>query len=386
MSLLDTDFYKFTMQQIVLHRFADAQVEYQFICRTPGIDFSGCFATIQEKIDVLCQQQLSADELAYLQSLNVFKQDYLDYLKDFRLQRDKIIMSCDDGFSLHIRGSWLDTILFETPLLSIINEAYFAAQYPRLTKKIGRERLQQKIALLKNEMQADQLKFVDFGSRRRFSFAWQQEVLQTLQQHCASYLIGTSNVYYAKQLGLQPIGTMAHEYIQAMQALAPDLRDSQRFAFKEWLHEYGDKLAIALTDTYNTDVFLQDFDLQLSQAYQGVRQDSGDPFAFAKRYIAHLQKLGIDPLTKQLIFSDSLTFAKMIELQKAFAGKINIAFGIGTNLMNDMGVDTLNIVIKMIRCNQQSVAKISNNPVKIASGDAAYIELLKQTFAIQKDF
>ena len=382
-SLLDTDFYKFTMQQIVFHRFADAKAEHQFFCRTPKVNFSRCVEVIREKVAELCQLTLSSEEIAYLRSLQLFQDDYLQFLQGFSLDANAVTVDCIDGqLSLRITGSWLNTILFETPLLSIINESYFAAQYPELDWQAGEERLQAKIDLLKGEIAPGQLQFVDFGTRRRFSFAWQEKVLSTLQQQCSDYCIGTSNVFSAKKLGLKPIGTMAHEYIQAMQAIAPDLRESQRYAFQQWLDEYGQQLAIALSDTYNTDVFLQDFDKAFCEAYAGVRQDSGDPFLFADRFIAHLQQMGIDPKQKQIIFSDSLTFEKMIGLQKTFAEQIQVAFGIGTNLLNDMGANTINIVIKMTSCNGQPVAKISNNPEKIATTDAAYIDKLRKTFAL----
>lgn len=382
-SLLDTDFYKFTMQQLVFHRFADAQVEYQFFCRTEGVDFSACIDEIQAEVDAMCQLRFSAEDLGYLQSLSVFKADYLEFLKTFQLNTQAVTISGGKVLAVTIKGSWVETILFEIPLLSIINEVYFKTRYPETSHEEGHRRLESKIRLLKTEVPQGELKFADFGSRRRFSGAWQQEALTVLQQQASAYLTGTSNVSFASALGLKPIGTMAHEYIQAMQVLAPNLRQSQRVAFAKWLEEYDGQLGIALTDTYTTKVFLEDFDKDFCLAFQGVRQDSGDPFVFAERFIRHLQRLGIDPKTKTIVFSDSLTFPLMIDLYKTFASNIQVVFGIGTNLLNDMGFQPLNIVIKMTKCNGLPVAKISNNPEKLLGLDSAYLQHLRLSFGIK---
>lgn len=382
-SLLDTDFYKFTMQQIVFHRFSTAEVEYQFFCRTPGIDFSKSFTLIQSRVKALCQVRLKDEELDYLASTGIFKSDYLAFLKDFQLDETTITLTHDTELNVHIKGPWVQTILFETPLLAIINEAYYEALQNNASLEVGHQRLLGKLALLKSEVPSGALKFADFGTRRRFSAAWQAEALMLLKAQAPDYCIGTSNVLYAKQLGLQPIGTMAHEYLQAMQVLAPNLRGSQCFAFEEWLAEYGHQLSIALSDTYTRDVFFKDFNKAFCLAYQGVRQDSGDPLAFAQAFIQHLSQLGIDPKTKTIIFSDSLTFPIMVDLYKTLAGQIQLAFGIGTNLLNDVGFDSLNIVIKMTSCNGSPVAKISDNPEKVMHTDEEYMRHLCESFGIK---
>ena len=382
-SLLDTDFYKFTMQQIVFHRFSEALVEYQFFCRTEGVDFSDCLDGIKENIKLLCQLRLSDTEIAYLKSTGVFKADYLMFLKTFQLDEKAIKISHQNALSITVKGPWAQVILFETPLLAIINEAYYQTKCAQPSFTEGREHLAEKIALLKSAVSPGELKFADFGSRRRFSSAWQEEVLTTLQAEVPEYFMGTSNIFYAQQLNLKPIGTMAHEYVQAMQVLAPNLRESQRFAFQEWLAEYAGQLGVALSDTYTRKVFFKDFDKAFCLAFQGVRQDSGDPFGFAEAFIQQLEDFNIDPKTKTIIFSDSLTFPVMIDLQKSFANKIKLAFGIGTNLLNDVGFQPLNIVIKMTKCNDLPVAKISDDPQKIMATDSTYMQRLRLLFDIK---
>lgn len=377
-SLLDTDLYKFTMQQLVFHRFICATVQYQFHCRSESVDFQACFDDIKLQIAHLCSVTFSTDEIDYLRSLGFFQEDYLRFLKTFQLDFNHVELHCDPELSIKIKGPWVNTILFETPILAIVNECFY--QHKMHALEVARVRLNDKLALIKEAALSRSFQFADFGSRRRFSKVWQQEVLTTIKATIPEALLGTSNVLFAKQLGLRPIGTMAHEYIQAMQVLSPDLRDSQRFAFRIWLEEYQGQLAIALSDTYNTDVFLADFDQSLCEAYQGVRQDSGDPFAFANRFIAQLEKYNIEPKTKTLIFSDSLTFPLMLELYHAFSTKITVGFGIGSNLLNDTGLDAIKIVMKMTYCNDRPVAKLSDSAEKQSVFEQTVLVRLREVF------
>jgi nicotinate phosphoribosyltransferase len=275
--------------------------------------------------------------------------------------------------------------LFEIPVLAIVNEVYF-----RNTQKVpdlmeGRRRLDTKIA----QLQApglEILKIADYGTRRRFSRAWHEEVLRVLSARLGTgpsgQLAGTSNVYYAYSLGLTPLGTMAHEYLQACQALGPRLRDSQIFAFESWAKEYRGDLGIALSDVYGFNAFLRDFDLYFCKLFDGARHDSGDPFSWGERMIAHYQHNRVDPKTKTLIYSDSLTIPRTIELFEQFRGRCQLAFGVGTNLTNDLGYEPLQIVIKMTRCNGQPVAKLSDSPGKGMCDDEKYLAYLRQVFEV----
>ena len=204
---------------------------------------------------------------------------------------------------------------------------------------------------------------------------------------CASQLgesfAGTSNVLFAMRDGVLPLGTMAHEYLQACQALGPRLRDSQDFGFETWAREYRGDLGIALSDVYGFDAFLRDFDMYFCKLFDGARHDSGDPFEWGERLIRHYEHNRVDPRTKMLVFSDALTFPLMIELFERFRGRAKVAFGIGTNLTNDLGYTPLQIVIKMVRCNGQPVAKLSDTPAKNMCDDEAYVQYLRQVFEIR---
>ncbi|MFM9899811.1 MAG: nicotinate phosphoribosyltransferase [Polaromonas sp.] len=390
-SLLDTDLYKFTMMQVVLHQFPGAEVEYRFKCRNakaPGMQDLAPFATeIREEIRALCSLRFQDAELAYLKAMRFIKSDFVDFLALFRLNEKYVsVTPLPSGeIEVSIKGPWLHTILFEIPVLSIVNEVYFRNTQKQPDLARGRQRLTTKIA----ELQApglQALKIADYGSRRRFGKAWHEEVLRTLTAQLGTgvtgQFAGTSNVLFAMKLGLTPLGTMAHEYLQACQALGPRLRDSQVFGFESWAKEYRGDLGIALSDVYGMSAFLRDFDLYFCKLFDGARHDSGDPFQWGERMLAHYVKNRVDPKTKTLIFSDGLTVPRTIELYQQFHGRCQLAFGIGTNLTNDLGYEPLQIVIKMIRCNGQPVAKLSDTPSKNMCDDEKYLAYLQQVFEI----
>ena len=394
-SLLDTDLYKLTMMQVVLHQFPGAQVEYRFKCRNPGINLAAHAADIREEIRALCSLRFQESELAYLRALRFIKSDFVDFLSLFQLNEKYITVTPQAHGELDIRivGPWLYTILFEIPVLAIVNEVYFRNTQPVPDFLEGRLRLDKKIALLRSEGLAE-LKIADYGTRRRFSRVWHDEVLRVLMArlgttqspgHAAGtpgQLAGTSNTLAAMRLGLTPLGTMAHEYLQAAQALGPRLRDSQIFGFESWAKEYRGDLGIALSDVYGMSAFLRDFDLYFCKLFDGARHDSGDPFEWGERMLQHYVHNRVDPRTKTLIFSDGLTMPRTVELYQRFRGRCQLAFGIGTNLTNDLGYEPLQIVIKMVHCNGQPVAKLSDTPAKNLCDDEKYLAYLRQVFDV----
>ena len=390
-SLLDTDLYKFTMMQVVLHQFPGAEVEYKFKCRnagSPGIgNLSPYVHEIREEIRGLCSLQFQDAELSYLKAMRFIKSDFVDFLGIFQLNEKYVSVNAlpTGEVEVVIRGPWLHTILFEIPVLAIINEVYFRKTQKQPDFSEGRKRLETKIGQLQLSSLAE-LKIADYGTRRRFSKAWHEEVLRTLVSRLGTgtdgQLAGTSNVLFAMKLGLTPLGTMAHEYLQACQALGPRLRDSQVFGFEMWAKEYRGDLGIALSDVYGMSAFLRDFDLYFCKLFDGARHDSGDPFQWGERMLGHYAQNRVDPKTKTLIFSDGLTVPRTVELYQQFRGRCQLAFGIGTNLTNDLGYEPLQIVIKMVRCNGQPVAKLSDTPSKNMCDDEKYLAYLRQVFDV----
>lgn len=389
-SLLDTDLYKFTMQQAVLHQFPNArEVEFSFKCRNPGINLVQYMDEINAELDNLCTLEFKEEELAFLSTLRYIKSDYIDFLTIFRLQRKyvNVVAISENEIDVKVKGPWLHTIPFEIYVLSIINEIYFRHTTASKEDCIieGNKRLDEKIAILKNTPNLEDFRFSDFGTRRRFSRDWQAQVVARLKNEVPEFFTGTSNVYLAWKLDLTPIGTMAHEYLQACQALGPRIRDSQKFALETWVQEYRGDLGIALTDVVGSDAFLRDFDLYFAKLFDGLRHDSGCPFEWSRKMLNHYKKLRINAKEKSLVYSDGLSIPKAIELYKTFNGQARLFFGIGTNLTNDCGPKALNIVLKMVSCNSTPVAKLSDSDGKVMCHNEEYLAYLRQVFDVTSE-
>ncbi|MFL6629831.1 MAG: nicotinate phosphoribosyltransferase [Vitreoscilla sp.] len=390
-SLLETDLYKFTMWQTMLHRHPQAQAEYRFVCRNaPAFPLSELLAQVNEQLDHLCALSLTEDELGYIGRLRYVKNDFVDFLRIFRFQRRFVrAQVADDGRTLQIvaEGPQVHVMGFEIYVLAIVNELYFrrADQVAALAE--GRTRLRAKIAALREfgarePARAHPFEFFDFGVRRRFSRAWQEEVVRTLKDEVPEFFKGTSNVFLAKKYGLVAIGTMAHEYLQSYQAFDVRLRDFQKMALENWVQEYRGDLGVALTDVVGMDAFLRDFDLYFAKLFDGLRHDSGDPVEWGEKALAHYATLRIDPHSKRLTFSDGLDLETAFSIWRHFADRTQLGFGIGTSLTNDVGLVPLNIVMKLTQCNGQPVAKLSDSPGKTLCRDETFLAYLRQVFHV----
>ena len=385
-SLLDTDLYKFTMWQTMLHRHPQAQAEYRFVCRnTPAFPLADLLPEVNAQLDHLCSLSFQEDELAYLGALRYIKPDFVDFLRIFRFQR-RFIQAVADGPTLRIvaEGPQVHVMAFEIYVLAIVNELYFRRADQAAAVAEGRRRLNAKIELLESlgreVKHRHPFEFFDFGVRRRFSRAWHAEVVETFKTRAPQYFKGTSDVRLAQQLDLVPIGTMAHEYLQSYQAFDVRLRDFQRLALENWVQEYRGDLGVALTDVVGMDAFLADFDLYFAKLFDGLRHDSGDPVVWGEKALAHYAKLRIDANTKRLTYSDGLDLPEAFRLYRHFADRVQLGFGIGTNLSNDVGLQPLNIVMKLTRCNGQPVAKLSDSPGKTLCDDETFLAYLRQVF------
>jgi nicotinate phosphoribosyltransferase len=382
-SILDTDAYKLHMQQAVYHRYRDVTVSAEFRCR--GDDLLGEYAAdISAQIEMMRDLTLTEQEMNYLAGLPFFQQDYLTWLRSFHFDPRQVMVRNHHGkLDIRITGPWRDVILWEVPLLAVISEVVHHHRTPCNVREMALVQLQQKLHHFRDasrDVDISRFKLMDFGTRRRFSRQVQYDVVTELKRDFP-YLIGTSNYDMARRLSLAPVGTQAHEWFQAHQQISPVLATSQRAALQAWLDEYPDQLGIALTDCITMDAFLRDFDLDFARRYQGLRHDSGDPVEWGEKAIVHYQKLGIDPLTKTLVFSDSLDFDQALVLYRHFWQRVNLVFGIGTRLTCDIpGVKPLNIVIKLVECNGKPVAKLSDSPGKSMCHDKAFVRALRKAF------
>lgn len=383
-SLLDTDAYKLHMQQAVYHHYPNTTVVAEFRCRSE--ELLGEYADeIRQQVMLMRNLALTEDEYHYLASLPFFQLDYLQWLKSFRFDPSQVQITSDQGkLKIQISGLWYETILWEVPLLAVISETIHRKSTPNIGVEQAIMHLRNKLTRFRNDyadIDLSQFKLSDFGTRRRYTKDVQYAIVHTLQQEFSAFLIGTSNYDLAHRLSLSPIGTQAHEWFQAFQQISPVLANSQRAALQGWLNEYPNQLGIALTDCITMDAFLRDFDIQFASRYQGLRHDSGDPFSWGEKAIVHYQNLGIDPLSKTLVFSDNLDLDKALELYQRFHKQIKLVFGIGTRLTCDIpGVTPLNIVIKLIQCNGKPVAKLSDSPGKTICQDTGFVKALHKAF------
>ena len=387
-SLLDTDLYKFTMWQALLHRHPQTQAEYEFVCRNqPAYPLADLLDEVNAELDHLCQLRFTPGELDYLGGLRFIKSDFIDFLRIFQFQRAFISASAE-GEQLRIvaRGPQVHVMGFEIFVLAIVNELYFRRFDATAALAQGRINLAQKIAQLQQLASevalAHPFELFDFGVRRRYSSAWQREVVQAFASQAGEWFKATSNVYLARELNLVPVGTMAHEYLQTYQALGVRLRDFQTAALEDWVQEYRGDLGIALTDTIGMDAFLSDFDLYFAKLFDGLRHDSGDPYVWGEKALAHYEKLRIDAHTKRLVFSDGLDIARALALYRHFGERTQLGFGIGTQLTNDMGLEPLSIVMKLTHANGQPVAKISDSPGKTLCDNPTFLAYLRQVFNV----
>ena len=384
-SLLDTDLYKFNMDQVIFHKHTDLNGEYHFKCRNSDVVFTPeMLEEINGQIDWLCSLRFRKSELDYLRSIRFIKSDYVEFLRLWHPIREYVEtgLTEDGQLQVVVTGPMFSAMQFEIYLLEIINEVYFRMNFDyAVLRASAEERLNQKIRDFNSGKYT--FTFAEFGCRRRLSREWQDEVVRRLSsetKNCA----GTSNVYLAMKYNLKPIGTYAHEFVQMYQGIdSIPLAYTNHYAMADWYDEYRGDNGTALTDTITTDLFLLDYDRSMVNNYSGVRHDSGDPYAWGNKIINHIKKYGVDPRTKTLLFSDGLDFDRAQELYNYFKDRARVSFGIGTFCTNDTCEEALNIVIKLQYVNGRPVAKLSDAPSKSMCQDTDYFEYLKSSVAFR---
>ena len=396
-SLLETDLYKFSMGQAIYHQFPSYTTTWSFKCRNKDVHFTDeMVEEIKRQLGLYCELRFNEDELEYLRNIKWIQDSYVDFLRLWqpRFEDFTITTDAECGLAIETTGTWLNTSMYEIPTLAIVNEVFFRMQYDYddLLESF-KERLDKKFEDVRTN-RYNIGTFSEFGLRRRLSRQAQELAVEKFSHlhdgkdaNCKSNFIGTSNVYLAKMFGITPVGTMAHEWImctgQGNHKHNPAY--SNWYALEAWVREYGVLNGIALTDTITTDCFLRDFQLTYATLFSGVRHDSADPIEWGEKMIAHYKELGIDPMTKTLLFSDSLDFEKAANIAAHFAGKAKVAFGIGTYIANDTKVPALNIVMKTTFCNGQDVAKLSDVDGKGMCKNPEYVDYLKRSISWRMD-
>ena len=376
-SLLDNDLYKFTMMQGAWRQYHDLVVEYNFTNRGQTPFPQGFAEALRWQIQQVAKLELTDEEFNWLKTnehTQFFRPEFLEFLRTFNLRAKDVKVTQRGGeISLQVKGPWFRTILWEVPLLALISELYFRLTGQPINGKYFLSSLKEKTRKL-SEAGA---KFAELGTRRRYSLEIQEIVVAYMAKNSNNCFLGTSNVYLAMKYGVKPIGTQAHEWYMAHQAMFGTRLANQR-GIESWLDEFNGGLAIALPDTFTSDVFFRDIGKNLAVRLTGIRQDSGNPYSFTEKAKAWYDRLTLPTTDKSLIYSDSIDSAeKVIDLLKTFGEMFRVAFGIGTWFSNDVGVKPLNMVIKLLRCwvkgKLVNVAKISDNPGK-HNGEAEAVD------------
>ncbi|MDX5976861.1 nicotinate phosphoribosyltransferase [Vreelandella alkaliphila] len=387
-SLLDNDFYKITMQNAVIKRFPYAHARYAFINRGQHAFPEGFGTALRHEVDKMATLRLNDQEKRYLEvTCPYLDPTYLDFLAGFRYEPSEVIIEQQGSeLSVVIEGPWYRTILWEVPLMALISELWYRLRGVSVTHDddaLIEQRTQEKIELYRRLG----LKIAEFGTRRRFSFEVHDRVVEALRHYGGEAFSGTSNVLLAMRHDVKPIGTHAHEWFMFHGARF-GFKMANSLALEHWVDVYRGDLGIALTDTFTSSAFFDSFDKKFAKLFDGVRHDSGDPIEFASQTIAHYERLGINPLSKTIIFSDALTPEKVERIQAFCQERIGMAFGIGTNFTNDVGVEPMNMVIKMVEARPEGqgwlpVIKLSDVPDK-HTGDPEMISLAKRILSLSE--
>lgn len=382
-TLMDTDRYKLSMQKAFLHHHPTATGKYRFKCRSRGIDLGRYADEVREQVRHLDSLSFSREELDYLAQISSLAGDYIEFLRIFRLDSGFVkVKAHGSELLIEAEGPVIHAMPFELYILPIVQEVYSRNQYPHRDDAEARRRLEQKIALVKTAPDREGFHYADFGGRRRESREWHDYTVRCQAEALPENFIGTSNMWLAMKYDIAPIGTMAHEYLQAFQALGPRLVDSQKAALEAWVREFRGDLGIALTDVVGMDAFLRDLDLYFVKLFDGFRHDSGCPYEWTHKLVERLRELRIDPKTKTAVYSDSLTMESALALYREFRDRITPLFGIGTHLTNDVGRPAVNMVMKMVECNGQPVAKVSDSPGKGMCDNLDFLRYLMLVFQV----
>jgi len=384
-SILDNDFYKFTMQHAVIKLFPKAKVRYGFINRGKHIFPEGFADLLRHSVDAMADLRLTKEEKNYLAHYCPYLDPtYLDFLQGYSFDPSEVQISQEGSeISVTVEGYWYRTILWEVPLMALISELFYKASHLiRLNDEAIKKLTQEKIENY-NKLGVSVL---EFGTRRRHSYDVHDLVNKTLSTYGGQSFIGTSNVHFAMVNNKRPLGTHAHEWFM-FHAAQYGFKMANSISLEHWTQVYSGDLGIALTDTYTTDIFFNQFDKKYSKLFDGVRHDSGDPIEFAQKVISHYIKMGIDPKSKAIVFSDSLNFDKVKRIADFCHDKIKMSFGIGTNFTNDVGLPAMNMVIKLTdtkpdNTHWQGVVKLSDEKNK-NTGTPEMIALAKEVLGIK---
>lgn len=352
-SILDTDLYKFSTSFAYMQNFPDAEGTFDFCDRGKEKYTNDFVEKVRLEITNLSALKMTKEEFDFVtKTIKYIPLHYWEWLRGFQFNPGKVLIELDNENHLHISvtDKLYKVTLYETVILAIVSELRSRELYGYISN------LDDVLDVLKHKIHMSnfhKILFSEFGMRRRYSYTVQDIVIKYIKEN-AKYCTGTSNVHFAMKYDMKPIGTHPHEWFMFHGAMF-GYKMANYMALENWVNTYDGDLGIALTDTYTTDVFFKNFSKKHAKLFDGIRQDSGDEFEFIEKALTRYNELGINPMTKTIIFSNALNFAKAKDIKIYCEGKINAAFGIGTNLTNDIkGTVPGNLVMKLTKCRMNS--------------------------------
>ena len=404
-TLLDTDFYKLLMLQMIWKQHRHRRVTFQLINRSLDVRLAEIVdeRELIDQLDYARTLRFAKNELIWLAgntfygTKQIFEPDFIDWLARFRLPAYELSKR-DGQYELRFEGAWTDTTMWEIPALSIINELRARAAMRSMSRfdldvlyARAKAKLWTKVERLRALAKEGPLKVSDFGTRRRHGFLWQRWCVEALQEGLGDNFIGTSNVKHAMDTGLEAIGTNAHELPMVYAALADDdaaLRASPYDVLRDWARMYGGNLLVVLPDCFGSTRFL-DHAPDWVADWKGARPDSKPPIEAAQELISWWRQRGRDPREKLVVLSDAMNIERIEDAARALRGQVNVSIGWGTNLTNDFsdcapaGADgqlrAISLVCKVVDADDRPTVKLSDNPNK-ALGLPEEIERYRRLF------
>lgn len=358
----DNDLYTFTCMYYILQKYPRAEVEYTFFDRNKTVYPEGFAELLQEQMNNMTNVIITDKEIEFMKEKCYFLPTWFidTFLKGFRFNPKELTISQDKEGHLNIsvKGKWWSAIIWEMPILSTVSELMHIINGDM--NKYNEDEERRKLIGKVVESLSNGLFIADMGTRRRFSKQHQELAVMVFDyvnrrgeyegKKFTGKFTGTSNVYLAMKYNLTPIGTMSHQLISFEENVS-GVFECNYNVMNKWSDVFDGDLGCYLYDCFGDKVFFNNLSKKMAMLFRGTRVDSGiEEEQFAKLKDKYLS-LGIDPSTKQIVFSNGLNIDRAIEIHKHVNGEMQDSYGIGTFLTCDItDCKPMNIVVKLTKC------------------------------------
>ncbi len=309
------DLYEMTMANgYFAHHDTQPRVIFDiFYRKNPDGGGFAIFAGLEQMLEYIENMHFTAEDIEYFDSLKLFSQDFLDYLKDFHFSGD--VYAFPEGTIMYpnepcvtVVAPLIDAQLVETALLALVNhQSLIATKTSRIVRA------------------AEGRAVSDFGARRAHNM---DAAVYGARAAYIAGAVGTATVLAGQKFDIPVSGTMAHSWVMFY-------RDEFE-AFKKYAEVYPDS-TVLLVDTY--DVIHSGIPAAIRVAHEvlepmgkrlkGIRIDSGDLAYLSKRVRKMLDDAGLEDC--KIVVSNSLDEYTITSILKQ-GGRID-SFGVGERLI-----------------------------------------------------